>query len=185
MPLRITARNVGLSNEDRDHIEARVDRFRKLAVGDQISVLDVVLAKQKGLFTVEVVVKASRFNAAGKETDGDLRAAIDRVMGKVERQLRKQLDKRRTQKRHPREGQDRHAVTLTMSFTTGSSPEVEEEYRIVRTERIASKPMSVEEAAEQLEVATGSFLVFRNAETDQVNIIYRLEDGNFGLIEPS
>jgi putative sigma-54 modulation protein len=184
MPLQITARNFELSAETHAHIEAKVDRFRKLV--DQISVLDVIVTLQRRLYKIEVVVKTHCFNAAGSETDADLRAAVDRVMGKVERQLHKQIDKRRTAKRHPREVRERLAVTLTLPVLGEAlSEKPEEESRIVRSHRIAAKPMSVQEAADQLEVEAGSFLVFSNADTEQINIIYRREDGRFGLIEPS
>jgi putative sigma-54 modulation protein len=183
MPLQITARKLDLSDEMRQHIEERVDRFRKLAVNDKISVLDVVITEQKGQYQVEVVVKASRFGATGKITGKDLRGAIDTVMTKVEKQLRKQLDKKRSQKRHSREVRDRRDVTLTVSFDPG--PDLEPEVGIIQTERIATKPMSVEEAAEQLEMEAGSFRVFTNAETERINIIYRRDDGHFGVIEPS
>ena len=183
MPLQITARHVELSDDDRAHIEAKVDRFRKLA--EEISVLDVIVDLQKALYTVEVVVKARLFSATGSETHTDLRAAIDRVMSKVERQLRKQIDKKRSQKRHSREARDRRSVTLTLPLLPEAALESGEDRRIVYTRRIAAKPMSVEEAAHQLEIEAGSFLVFTNAETDKINIIHRREDGHFGLIEPS
>jgi putative sigma-54 modulation protein len=183
MPLQITARNCEISPDLRAVIETKVDRFRKLV--EEISVLDVVIVSQRGKYTVEVVVKAQRFAATGRETDADLRAAIDRVMGKVERQLHKQIDKKRTMKRLPREVRERRALTLTLPMMGEATIEVDEERRIVRTRRIASKPMSVQEAADRLEIEAGSFLVFENAETERINIIFRREDGRFGLIEPS
>jgi putative sigma-54 modulation protein len=183
MPLQITARNVEISPEMRSLIEAKVDRFRKIV--DEISVLDVIVIFQRGHYTVEVVVKAQRFAATGSETDSDLRAAIDRVMGKVDRQLHKQLDKMRTKKRQPREVRERRALTLTLPMLGEAAFEADEERRIVRTQRIATKPMSVQEAADVLEIEAGSFLVFENAATEQINIIFRREDGRFGLIEPS
>lgn len=186
MPLQITARKVDLNDDIQKRIENRVDKFRKLAVNDKISTLDVVVTEQKNLFTVEVVVKASRFAANGRETDKDLRAAIDQVMGKVERQLRKQLDKKRAVKRHSKEVRGRRDATVTLSFATSSpEPDADVEHQIFQTESIAVKPMSVEEAAEQLEVEAGSFRVFTNAETERINIIYRREDGHFGVIEPT
>jgi len=183
MPLQITARHIELSDDDRAHIEAKVDRFRKLA--EEISVLDVIVDAQKGLYTVELVVKARLFNATGSETHTDLRRAIDRVISKVERQLRKQISKKRSQKRHSREARNRRSVTLTLPVLSEAALAGGEGRRIVRTQRIAAKPMSVEEAADRLEVEAGSFLVFTNAETEAINIIHRRDDGHFGLIEPS
>jgi len=183
MPLQITARNVEIPGEMRALIQAKADRFRKLV--DRISVLEVIIILQRGRYTIEVVVKAQRFNATGTETNHDLRAAIDRVMDKVERQLHKQIDKLRTMKRLPREVRERRALTLTLPISGETKPEIDEERRIVRTRRIATKPMSVQEAADVLAMETGAFLVFENADTEQINIIYRREDGRFGLIEPS
>jgi putative sigma-54 modulation protein len=182
MPLNITSRHFDLADADRAHIETKVDRFRKLI--DQISVLDVVIDSEKNHYNVELIIKARQFEAAGKETNGDLRSAIDRVISKVERQLHKQIEKRRTVKRHSREARDRRSVTLTLPLLADLEGD-QDERGIIRTERIAAKPMSVEEAAEQLEVEAGAFLVFTNPETETINIIYRRDDGNFGLIEPS
>jgi len=182
MPLQITARNVEVSGEIRSIIEAKVDRFRKLV--DAISVLDVMIILQRGRYSVEVVVKAQRFNATGTVIHHDLRTAIDRVMDKVERQLHKQIDKLRTRKRQPRDVRERRALTLTLRMVAEAASEMNEAQRIIRTQRIATKPMSVEEAADELALEAGAFLVFENDETEQINIIYRREDGRFGLIEP-
>jgi putative sigma-54 modulation protein len=188
MPLQITARHTELPHDLRALIETKAERFRKMAVADQLSVLDVIVAQQKGKFTVEVNVKAHRMEATGSVTNGDLRSAIDAVMDKVERQLRKQLDKRVDRKRHTREARARRSITLTVPFLNGLMPAVEPEIEdkvIFHTSRILTKPMSVEEAAEQLEIESGAFLVFNNAETDKINIICRRDDGNFSVIEPS
>jgi len=183
MPLQITARNVEVTDRIRAIIEAKVDRFRKLV--EEISVLDVMIVFQRGRYTVEVVVKAQCFNATGTVTDANLRAAIDSVMGKVERQLHKQLDKMRTMKRQPRAVRERRAPTLPLPVSQEVTKETEEKRQIIRTERIAVRTMSVQEAADALEIEAGAFLVFKNVEADTINIIYRREDGQFGLIEPS
>ncbi len=187
MPLQITARHTELSNDERALIETKVDRLRKLAVADRISILDVIVTQQKGKFNVEVNVKASRMEATGSVLNGDLRSAIDSAMDKIERQIRKQLDKRVDRKR--RDFRARRGVTLTVPLLNGWKPELEreepEEHVIFHSNRILTKPMAVEEAAEQLEVESGSFLVFNNAETDHINIIYRREDNHFNVIEPS
>lgn len=190
MPLQITARHTELSNEDRALIETKADRFRKLAVADRISILDVIVTQQKSNFSVEVNVKASRMDVTGSVVHTDLRAAIDAVMDKVERQLRKQLDKRVDRKRHGRYGRSRRGVTLTFPFLNGIQPTLEPEPEpleqvIYHTNRILTKPISVEEAAEQLEAESGAFLVFNNAETEKINVIYRRDDSHFNVIEPS
>jgi len=187
MPLQITARHTELSDTDRELIEKRVDRFRKIAVAEQITLLDVIVTCQKNRHAVEVHVKANRFEAAGSVTHADLRTAIDRVMDRVERQLRKQLDKCVARKRHSREVQTRRGTTVTLSFATPAAPaDADELERVIfHTQRISTKPMSVEEAAEQLDLDDDAFLVFNNAETDRINILYRRNDRHFGLIQPS
>jgi len=183
MPLQITARNVALSPAMRTLVETKANRLLRLV--DQISAVEVIVNFQRGIYSVEVVVKTHSFRITAAERNSDLRAAIDAVMGKIERQLHKQIGKRRTTKRHPRPGPPRRALTLTLNLAGEAVEEsLEEAARIVRSNRIAAKPMSVEEAADQLEIQAGSFLVFENAESDRINIIYRREDGRFGLIEP-
>ncbi len=103
-----------------------------------------------------------------------MKASIDLLVDKLERQAQRLREKRR---RGP--GRDHgHALDLA------AAPAAPEEQPIVKTKQFAVKPMSAEEAVLQLELVGHDFFVFQNAETNGVNVVYRRRDGRYGLIEP-
>ena len=107
-----------------------------------------------------------------------MKASIDQLVSKLERQVKRYREKRRVApRRHAREG----------GVAADAAPvEVEEdETTIVKTKQFAVTPMSPEEAVLQLELVGHDFFVFRNAETETINVVYRRRDGDYGLIEPS
>jgi putative sigma-54 modulation protein len=113
----------------------------------------------------------------GEESTDDMYASIDLVIDKLE----KQIDKYKTKlSRKIRDGNIKSIVNEQVQ----RSPVDEDEPRIVRTKRFTMKPMPVEEAILQMNLVGHDFFVFTNADTDQVNVIYRRKDRNYGLIEP-
>jgi putative sigma-54 modulation protein len=118
-----------------------------------------------------------------KEASTDMRASIDLLVDKLERQVSRYREKR--QRRGHRHGDHRNddghggaeAGTYTMTNEEGGPV-------IVKTKQFAMKPMSAEEAVLQLELVGHDFFVFRNEETDQINVVYRRQGGGYGLIEP-
>jgi len=104
------------------------------------------------------------------EASGDMKASIDQLVTKLERQIKRYTDKRR---RRP-------------SRRDGAAAEASQgdEPMIVKTKQFAVKPMSADEAVLQLELIGHDFFVFRNADTDGVNVVYRRRGGGYGLIEP-
>lgn len=113
-----------------------------------------------------------------EESDPDMYAAIDRSIDRLEYQLK------RYKERHFQ--RERQAVPEPV-LAGGSLAEAEEdsEPRIVRTKRFNMKPMTPEDAAFEMEALGHDFFVFRNSDTEQINVIYRRRDGNYGLIEPT
>ncbi len=129
---------------------------------------------------VEVTVWGDGIILRGEEASEDMYASIDLVVEK----LRKQIEKYRSrviQKRRIDESRKRHrrAVSAEAALRAGPS-----EPSVVRIKRFAMKPMTVEDAVIQMELLGHSFFVFRSAETEEVNVLYRRTDGQFGLIEP-
>jgi putative sigma-54 modulation protein len=116
-----------------------------------------------------------------RDVEEDLYAAIDRVVDKAARQMRKY--KTKIQRHRPRVHLPMH---LDEHVLTHDLHEDEGAHRVVRMEKFAIKPMSVEEAVLQLELLSGrQFLVFLNADTDKVNVLYRRKNGDFGLVQPT
>jgi ribosome hibernation promoting factor len=110
-----------------------------------------------------------------RESASDMKASIDLLVRKLERRV-----KRAREKRRPNFGRLRGSAPPD---NPSREPEAEES-RIVRTKQFALKPMSPEEAVLQLELLGHDFFVFRNADSEEVNVLYRRRDGNYGLIEP-
>ncbi len=140
----------------------------------------VVLAVSKRRHSAEITVAADRTTLNAHEETGDLYSAIDLAVDKIERQAKKRKAKRKGHK----------TVVAPRATATGNAEETrpaeaeEQASPVVRTERLAAKPMTVEEAMMQLDMSAREFLVFRNAASEALNVIYRRRDGDYGLIEP-
>ena len=134
-----------------------------------------VLIKVKGKDqTVEVTIPTKKFILRGEETNNDLYAAIDLVTDKLERQIRK--NKTRLKKKNVQ-----NIIDFKIDFEV--EKEDENKSKIVKRKDIEMKPMSEEEAILQLELLGHSFFVFKNVETDEIDILYRRNDGDYGIIE--
>lgn len=128
-----------------------------------------------------VLVCGNHITIEARETSEDLYASIDGVVDKVERQMRKYKTKIQNHRPHSHAPQhlDEHVLTHDLH-------EAEGRHTVVRTEKFLVKPMSVDEAVLQLELAEGrQFLVFVNADNQKVNVLYRRKNGDFGLILPT
>jgi putative sigma-54 modulation protein len=139
----------------------------------------VILTVHKFRQIVDVVINVDGLRIAGQEAHEDMYAAIDLVMDKIERQVKKYREKIRKHK--PLQGREirwRRDIYDQDSFDDDREPVV------VRTENYFVKPMSVDEAAMQMDLSQQEFLVFNNASTQTVNVLYRKKDGNYGLIVP-
>ena len=112
-----------------------------------------------------------------RESSTDMYASIDLVADKLERQVKRYREKRRVApRRHARDG----GVPMEPAPV-----ELEDQTAIVKTKQFSVSAMNPEEAVLQLELVGHDFFVFRNAETDTINVVYRRRDGDYGLIEPS
>lgn len=134
-----------------------------------------VLIKVKGKDqTVEVTIPTKKFILRGEETNNDLYAAIDLVTDKLERQIRK--NKTRLKKKNVQ-----NVIDFKIDFEV--EKEDENKSKIVKRKNIEMKPISEEEAILQLELLGHSFFVFKNVKTDEIDILYRRNDGDYGIIE--
>ena len=116
-----------------------------------------------------------------KEASTDMRASIDLLVDKLERQVSRYREKRRRGHRH---GHRAHSGGRRAAEADHRTNE-EGEPVIVKTKQFTLQPMSAEEAVDQLELVGHDFFVFRNAESDEINVVYRRNDGGYGLIEPA
>jgi putative sigma-54 modulation protein len=179
MEVTLKSKNVELARPIRDYIEKKVLKLQKFFQGDSINA-QVVVSAEKGLQIAEVTVQVNGLLLRGEEKTGDMYASIDGAIDKIERQIRKY--KTRIHRRLRQTGSG--IVEAELTRDTAGVEERGEEARIVKTKRFAIKPMSAQEAVMQMELLGHDFFVFSNSETDEVNVVYRRKDGNYGLIEP-
>ncbi len=184
MRVAVTFRNVRGTDPLRRYAEQKLGRVAKYLRGPAEA--HVVLAVSKYRQTAEISVTAKRNNFNAKEETQDLYSAIDLAVDKIERQVKKHRARVKSHKgsadhrglRGWGSANVRVGVLSSESFDQGGKP------LIIRSKRIPVKPMSVEEAVMQMDLTSNEFLVFRNASSEMLSVVYRRRDGNYGLIEP-
>jgi len=173
MAISVRGKNLDITPALKEYVEKRVKKVTKYF--DKTGDIAVILKVEKGHHQVEVTVPVDGILLRGEESTSDMYASIDQVMDKIEKQIEK------------------HKTKLTKKFRSGGfradvassvvAPEIEEGI-IARTKRLAVKPMDSEEAVMQMNLLNHDFFMFLNIETEQVNLVYRRKDGQFGLLEP-
>lgn len=142
--------------------------------------ITIVLSSEKHRFTAEVILKAGRISATAKEETEDLYSAVDLALDKVDRQIKKHKEKVKHHKQSPLP----QSITSRYNILSSKNIGEDEQPKIIKTENVFAKPMSLDEAVLQLGLLKNDFLVFINASTGKVNVIYHRKDGDYGLIEP-
>lgn len=176
MQINVTFRHTDHSDELKDYIQDRFSRLKKYS--DSPMNVNVVLTSEKFRKSAEVVITGDGIRAAAKQEHDDLRAAIDLVLDKIERQLKKFRDKVKS-KRHAH-----HDTAQGQGAGAVGSEDAQVPEQVITIKKIDTKPMSIEEAADQLQISGMDFLAFVNANTNRVNVIYWRKDGSLGLLEP-
>jgi putative sigma-54 modulation protein len=170
MQIMVTFRRVEPTEGLRQYAEEKMRRVHKY-LRRPIDA-HVILSVLKHRHIAEVQVSANHLNITATEETDDLYSAIDLAMSKLERQIKKRVAKVKDHK-----GADTTAAVPAAPISgPGGS--------LIRTERVALKPMSVDEAVLHLRMRKNDFLLFKNAATETLSVIYRRKDGSYGLIEP-
>lgn len=173
MQLSVKARNLEITPALRAYAEEKLSRLTRYL--ENIMRLDVVLSVAKHRQIAEVTLRVRDLTIRAEEESDDLYSSIDLVVEKLERQILRYKERIMA-----------HAGRGGTRGTRGGvvAPVAEEETRVVKTKRFAVKPAGVDEAILQMNLLGHSFYVFRNAMTEEVNVVYRRRDGHYGLIEP-
>lgn len=170
----IKGKQVSVTPAMQEKAEKKLRKFEKFFVPDAEAVLTFKVEKDRFIFEVAFYSNGTIIRA--EERSDDMYAAMDLVVDKLERQIRKNKTKL---------GKKIHQEALIpANFDIVEDIEEESEYDVVRTKHFALKPMSVEEAILQMNLLAHSFFVFTNADTETVNVVYKRKDGRYGLIEP-
>jgi putative sigma-54 modulation protein len=184
MLIQVKGRNIEVTEALKSYVEKKLNKLEKYFHDIREAV--VVLTVHRGMHIVEVQLEGDGILLRGEERRGtDMYGSIDQVVEKLETRVKKFKGKLygKTTEEGPRAKEAIRDETMTEAY--GPAAEAEEMPAIVRTKRFTMKPLTPEEAAHQMELLHHDFFVFLNSETEDVNVVYKREDGNYGLIEPA
>ena len=176
--ITVTFRHLEATNSLREYVIEKLSRAKK-HFGDQ-NEINVVLSSEKHRYTAEIILKAGKITANAKEETDDMYSAIDLAVDKVDRQMKKHKEKLKSHKVNikPQKATSRYDTLPSENAEESQQP------KIIKTENVFAKPMSLDEAVDQLSLLNSEFLVFINDSNRKVNVIYYRKDGDYGLIEP-
>lgn len=187
MLIQVKGKNITVTDALQDYATKKVRKLEKHF--QDIKEAVVTLSVQRGMHIVEVQLEGDGILLRGEERRGtDMYGSIDQVVEKLETRVKRFKGKRlgRTTEEGPKEKEAIKEGLMTEAYGEETEEaDTEPMPAIVRTKRFPMKPMTAEEAAQQMELLNHSFFVFLNSETEDVNVVYKREDGNYGLIEPA
>jgi putative sigma-54 modulation protein len=168
----ITGKNIALTDALKNTVEKKLGKLEKY-FNPEVEI-HATLSVQKTRQIIEVTIPFNGILLRGEESTTDMYSSIDNVVDKLEKQIMKHRTRleRRT-----------HEGSLRLMNVPSEVVE-EDEPQVVRTKRFAVKPMDADEAVLQMDLLGHDFFVFRNADSNEVNVVYKRKDGNYGLIEP-
>ena len=173
MKFIISGKNIDITEGLKSAIEDKIGKLEKYFTPD--TEVHVTLSVEKERQKIEVTIPVKGTVIRSEQVSNDMYVSIDLVEEIIERQLKKYKNKLIDQKQN--------AASFSKSFVEDETSE-EDEIKIVRTKRFDIKPMYAEDACVQMELLGHDFFVFYNAETDQVNVVYKRKGNTYGLIEP-
>ncbi len=175
MDIAVTFRHLEPNDALREYAQEKISRIEKYS--STISEAHAILSIEKRSHIAEVIVNVNKAQITAKEISEDnMCSAIDLVMDKIERQVKKHKDKLTSHKELHRKA--RHNVFA------GAAADSYERPSIVKTESVFIEAMSPDDAIKHISEKEDDFFVFRNSDTEKVSVLYRRRDGDLGLIEP-
>lgn len=179
MRYTFTGKNINISDRFKEKISAKLDRIAKLFPEDTEAVVTLSVIKLDN--KIEVTVKLPKRILRAEVTESDMNAAIDEVVDILENQMIKYKNRLVDKSR-----KDVSFGVELEEFEHGYSEYDEDEdgIDIARTKKFPVKPMDPEEAVMEMEMLGHNFFVFRNARTEEINVVYKRKNGSYGLIDP-
>lgn len=180
LKFNIRGENIEVTPAIREYVETKVEKVERYFNEDVNATANVNLKVYNDKQTkVEVTIPMKNVTLRAEERHNDMYAAIDLIVDKLERQIRKHKTKV-NRKFREREGAGTFFANVALAEP---ETETDEEYQVVRTKQFNLKPMDQEEAILQMNMLGHDFYIFTDAETDGTNIVYKRKDGKYGLIE--
>jgi putative sigma-54 modulation protein len=172
MKLNIKGRNIEVTDALRQYIEKRLSKFSKFL--NDLSEAVVTISTEKFTHKIDVLLKVNGHLIQAEGKTEDLYSAVDQVVEKLEKQVIKYKEK--IQNKNKKDNTKNLAVSEEKAETVKI---------IVKFKKFDLRPMTPEEAVDQMELLDKDFFIFLNSFTGDVNLVYRRKDGNYGLIEPA
>ena len=176
MRITITGKNIELTDGLKEAVEERLSKLEKYFAPE--TEVHVTLSVEKELQKIEVSIPVKGSVIRAEQVSNDMYVSIEVVEETIERQLKKYRKKIVTKQQNV----DKFFAQEYLSKE--DDDEGDEEIRIIRSKRFGIKPMYPEDACVQMELLGHDFFVFLNAETEEVNVVYKRKGNTYGLIEP-
>ena len=174
MRITITGKNIELTDGLKEAVEDRLSKLEKYFTPETEAHVTLSVEKERQKIEVTIPVKGSVIRA--EQVSNDMYVSIEVVEETIERQLKKYRNKIVTKQQS--------AEKFFAQEYLEKDAEDDDEIRIIRTKRFGMKPMYPEDACVQMELLGHDFFVFLNAETEEVNVVYKRKGNTYGLIEP-
>lgn len=174
MRITITGRNIDLTNGIKEAVEDKLSKLEKYFTPD--TDVNVTLSVEKERQKIEVTIPIKGHIIRSEQVSSDMYVSIDMVEETIERQLKKYRTKLVDKKQS--------GSNFQAEYIDAAIDDEDVAGEIVRTKRIGLKPMFPEDACIEMELTGHDFFVFRNAETDEINVVYKRKGNTYGLIEP-
>jgi len=195
MRIHFTGRQMEVSNAMKQFVTEKLEKITKY--WSSVQEINVTLSVEKYRHIAEIGVTGKPFSLNGMEETSDMYASVGAVVEKLERQAKKQKEKVRDRKK-VRGGKEAMLEKMNASLERAEGEdgfdsdeeagdldgEAESAVQVVRTDRFEAKPLTVEEASLLLAGSAKTFIVYRDADSSRINVLYKTEDGDHGLIDP-
>ena len=177
MKITITGRKFNLRDSFKEKVEKKLAKFSRFFGDDADANVTVTLEKNRQ--TVEITVRSKGYIYRAEQTCGDMEEALDKAVERLSGQIRKyktRLDKR----------MKTDVDTSVYAPLEEDQDEIieEQDFEIVRSKKFPVKPMDIDEAILQMNMLGHEFFMFRNIDSNEINVVYKRVDGNYGLLEP-
>ncbi len=174
MQFTISGKNLEITDSLRDAVESKIGKLDRYFSPD--TTVHVTMSEERGREKIEVTIPVKGNIIRAEQDSNDMYVSIDLVEEIIERQIKKYRKKLTDKKQN--------APSFSEEFLNEEDDYQDENVRIVKTKRFAMKPMDPEEACIQMELLGHTFFMFLNADTDEVNVVYKRKNNTYGLIEP-
>ncbi|MGM8215212.1 ribosome hibernation-promoting factor, HPF/YfiA family [Bacillaceae bacterium W0354] len=179
----IRGENIEVTDAIRDYVEKKIGKLERYFDTTPTSDVHVNLSVYNDEQRIEVTIPMTDLLLRAEENHQDLYAAIDLVVDKLERQIRKY--KTKINRKFRQKGAAKYVFAEMEKEARNGQAQDDDQIEIVRRKRFDLKPMDSEEAVLQMDMLGHNFYVFENAETGETNVVYKRKDGKYGLIEPN